>query len=58
VAAATAMLRDLVAVLLLASVTFTEKEDVPEAVGVPEITPVEAFRLSPAGSEPLLSVQE
>ena len=30
---------------------------VPDAVGVPEITPVEAARLSPAGSEPEMMLQ-
>ena len=58
VAAATAMLRDFVAVLLLASVTLTVKVEVPEAVGVPEIAPEEAFSVSPAGSEPLLTLHE
>ena len=58
VAAATAMLSDFVAVLLLASVTLTVKDEVPDAVGVPEITPEEAFSDSPAGSEPLLTLQE
>ena len=57
-AAATAMLSDLVAVLLLASVTLTVKVEVPDAVGVPEMAPDEEFRLRPAGSEPLLTVQE
>jgi hypothetical protein len=28
------------------------KLDLPPAVGVPEITPVAAFRLNPAGSDP------
>ena len=58
VAAATAMLRDAVAVLLLASVTLTVNEDAPDAVGVPEMAPEETFKLSPPGSEPLLTVQE
>ena len=58
VAAATAMLSDLVAVLLLASVTLTVKVEVPDAVGVPEIVPDEEFRLIPAGSEPLLTAHE
>ena len=58
VAAATAMLSDFVAVLLFASVTLTVNEDVPDAVGVPEIAPVEAFSVSPAGSEPLLTLHE
>ena len=30
----------------------TVKEVVPDAVGVPEITPVEAARLNPAGKDP------
>lgn len=34
------------------SVTIKASEEVPAAVGVPEITPVELFRLSPDGSEP------
>lgn len=56
--AATLTLRDAVAVLLLASVTFAVKVEVPDVVGVPEIAPEEAFKLSPAGSEPLLRFQE
>ena len=58
VAAATAILSDFVAVLLLASVTLTVNGDVPDAVGVPEIAPIEAFSVSPAGSEPLLTDHE
>ena len=58
VAAATAILSDLVAVLLFASVTFAVKVDVPDAVGVPEIAPVEALSVNPAGSEPLLTLHE
>ena len=58
VAAAKSMLRDFVAVLLLASVTLTVKVEVPEVVGVPEIAPEEEFRLRPAGSEPLLTLHE
>ena len=58
VAAATAMLSDFVAVPLLASVTLTVNEEVPDAVGVPEIAPVEALSVSPAGSEPLLTLHE
>ena len=53
-----AILNDLVAVLLLASVTFAVKVEVPDVVGVPEIAPEAAFKLSPAGSEPLLRLQE
>ena len=52
------MLSDFVAVLLLASVTFTVNDEVPDAVGVPEIAPVEAFSDRPAGSEPLLTLHE
>jgi len=37
------------------SLTVIVKLDVPPAVGVPEITPVEAFRLNPAGSAPELT---
>ena len=42
---------------LLESVTCTVKLEVPAAVGVPVMAPVEALRLSPAGSEPLVSDQ-
>ena len=56
-AAATAMLRALVAVLLAASVTCTVNEAVPAVVGVPEITPVDAARVSPAGKVPAVRVQ-
>ena len=42
---------------LLESVTVTVKLEVPVAVGVPVIVPLEALRLSPAGSEPLVSAQ-
>jgi hypothetical protein len=42
---------------LLESVTVTVKLEVPVAVGVPVIAPLEALRLSPAGSEPLVSAQ-
>jgi len=51
-AAATTILRLFVAVLLLASFTCTVNEAVPDVVGVPEITPVEAAMLNPAGSAP------
>lgn len=53
-AAATAMLKDWVAVLLLASCTWAVKVEVPDAVGVPVIAPDDAFKVRPAGSEPLL----
>ena len=42
---------------LFESVTVTVKLEVPVAVGVPVIAPLEALRLSPAGSEPLVSAQ-
>lgn len=53
-AAATAMLNDLVAVPLPESVTFAVKLEVPDAFGVPEMTPDEAFNERPDGSDPLL----
>jgi hypothetical protein len=56
-AAATPMLNALVPVLVAASVTCTVNDAVPEVVGVPEITPVEATRLRPAGRVPALIVQ-
>ena len=56
-AAATAMLSALVPVLFAASVTCTVNDAVPAVVGVPEITPVAATRLSPAGSVPALTLQ-
>ena len=39
------------------SATVTLKDEVPTAVGVPPITPVDAFSDKPAGSVPLLKVQ-
>src|ERR1019366_3874080 len=39
----------------LASTTLTVKLEVPAVVGVPEITPVEVFSVSPAGSVPEVS---
>ena len=51
--ALTVMLSALVAVWELASVTRTVKLLVPALVDVPEITPVLAARLSPAGRLPL-----
>jgi hypothetical protein len=42
---------------LLESVACTVKLEVPEALGVPVIAPLEALRLSPAGSEPEMSAQ-
>ena len=40
------------------SFTCTVNVAVPEAVGVPEIAPVELFKLNPAGSEPTVMAQE
>ena len=42
---------------LLESVTVTVKLEVPVAVGVPVMAPLEALRLSPAGSEPEVIAQ-
>jgi hypothetical protein len=42
---------------LAESVSWSVKLLVPMAVGVPEITPVLEFRVSPAGSEPLMMDQ-
>jgi hypothetical protein len=58
--AATVRLRACVALWAVGvpeSVTFTVKLKVPEAVGVPEIRPVDAAKLNPAGSEPALMLQ-
>jgi len=54
---ATAMLNAFVPVLFAASVTCTVNDTVPAVIGVPEITPVEAARVSPAGRVPALTVQ-
>ena len=54
------MLRAFVAVCAVSkveSVTSTVKVKVPDAVGVPEMTPVEAVKLNPAGKEPELMLQ-
>src|SRR4029077_11538144 len=48
-AAATAMLNAFVPVFSAASVTSSLNDGAPAAVGVPEITPVDAARLNPAG---------
>jgi hypothetical protein len=56
-AAATAMLNAFVPVLFAESVTCTVNDAVPAVVGVPEITPVDATRLSPAGNAPALTLQ-
>ena len=42
-----------VAVPAALSVTCMVKLTVPATVGVPEMTPVEALRLNPAGNEPI-----
>jgi hypothetical protein len=39
------------------SVTVTVNVVVPEAVGVPEIAPVEPFKESPAGKLPFVTLQ-
>jgi hypothetical protein len=39
------------------SVTLTVKLEVPAVVGVPEITPVAAVSVRPAGSEPEVMLQ-
>lgn len=59
VAGATVMERAFVAVcaVVAESNAWTVKDAVPEVVGVPEITPVEAFKLRPAGSAPALMPQ-
>jgi hypothetical protein len=41
----------------VASVTFTKKVYVPATVGVPEIVPVAAAKVSPDGKEPLVTAQ-
>jgi hypothetical protein len=51
------MLNAFVPVLFAESVTCTVNDAVPEAVGVPEISPVDATRVRPAGSVPDLTVQ-
>ena len=43
--------------LLLASITCTVKDQLPDDVAVPEIVPVEAVRFSPDGSDPLEMLQ-
>ena len=56
-AAATAILNASVPVLFAASFTCTVNDTVPAVVDVPEITPVDATRLSPAGNVPALTLQ-
>lgn len=55
--APTVILSPLLPLLLLASITCTVKEELPDVVGVPEIVPVDAVRLNPAGSEPDVTLQ-
>jgi hypothetical protein len=43
------------AVAPYASLTWTVKEDVPAAVGVPLMTPVFVLSVSPGGSDPAMS---
>jgi hypothetical protein len=52
-AAAIVMLNCLVAICAALSVTRTVKVNIPAAVGVPEIAPVDEFSESPLGREPL-----
>jgi hypothetical protein len=57
----TTMLRLAVAVLAVGvseSVTVTVKLEVPAVVGVPDITPVEALRIRPAGKLPVVTAHE
>jgi hypothetical protein len=56
-AAVTAILSAFVPVLFAASVTCTVNDTVPAVVGVPEITPVDAIRLSPVGNVPAVTLQ-
>ena len=51
------MLRAFVALVVALSVTVTKKLDEAAAVGVPEITPLEASRLRPVGRVPELTDQ-
>lgn len=44
--------KEAVAATLYASTARTVKVEVPVAVGVPEITPVDVFKVNPAGSDP------
>ena len=59
-AAATVIVNDCVAVCavgVVESVTFAVKLNEPEVVGVPEMAPVAADSVSPAGSAPELMLQ-
>jgi hypothetical protein len=55
----TTMLKVVVAVsdVVSESLTPTVKVELPAAVGVPEITPVLALRVNPAGKLPVLTLQ-
>lgn len=57
---AAATVRAMVAVadwtVVLESLAVTPKEKLPLVVGLPEITPVEAARVRPAGSDPVVTV--
>ena len=55
-AALTVILKLAVAVPLALSVTFTVNEDVPDALGVPVIAPVLAFKPKLAGSVPEMTL--
>jgi hypothetical protein len=52
-----AMLNVLAEASLAGSSTCTVNDAVPDAVGAPEITPVEAARFRPGGSEPEMMLQ-
>jgi hypothetical protein len=39
------------------SLTVTEKEEVPFAVGIPKIVPLAEIRVKPAGRDPLVTAQ-
>ena len=55
--ATTTMLSVFVPVLFAASRTSTVNVEVPAAVGVPEMRPVDATRLSPEGKDPVVTLQ-
>ena len=56
-AAAIEMLSACVPVLCFASFTCTVNDELPEAVGVPEMVPDDAARLKPAGRAPAVMLQ-
>jgi hypothetical protein len=56
-AAPTVTLNTFVPVLFAASVTCTVNDTVPAVAGVPEIAPVDAAKLNPAGSVPAITLQ-